>query len=99
MRSAKALRWTNCAIGSPSLDSRGGSPGRRIVASPSHRFGRPPTQYSHVPQKADRHPMTWSPGATWDTAVPTASTTPAGSCPRTIGTGFGSAPSSTCRSL
>ena len=59
-----------------------------MVASPSQRFGRPARQYSHVPQKADRQPITWSPGATWRTSQPTASTTPAGSCPSTVGSGI-----------
>ena len=40
-----------------------------MVASPSQRFGRPATQYSQVPQKAERQPITWSPGATWRTSA------------------------------
>jgi len=43
---------------------------RRMVASPSQRFGRPATQYSHVPQKTERQPITWSPGATCRTSLP-----------------------------
>ena len=58
MRSAKARRCANCAIGSPSFESRGGSPSGRMVASPSQRFGRPARQYSHVPQNAERQPIT-----------------------------------------
>src|SRR6266566_2231908 len=41
-----------------------------MVASPSQRFGRPATQYSHVPQKTERQPITWSPGATCRTSLP-----------------------------
>ncbi len=39
------------------------------------------------------------PGATWVTPAPTASTTPAPSCPSTTGTGNGMVPSTTDRSL
>src|SRR5439155_258203 len=44
------------------------------------------------------HEITWSPGCTYDTCEPTASTTPADSCPSTVGTGAGYFPSMKWRS-
>ena len=43
--------------------------------------GRPRRQARHSPQTARQFRMTKSPGATWVTSSPTASTTPAASCP------------------
>ena len=59
----------------------------------------PDTQKSQWPQKTERQVMTWSPGLTWVTSEPTASTIPADSWPSTVGVGYGNVPSMKCRSL
>ncbi len=63
-----------------------------------HSDGRPVTHISQLPQKTVKKVMTWSPGFRCATSLPTASTTPAASCPGTVGTGCGKAPSTKCRS-
>ena len=88
------------------------APSRLIVAVPSAR--RPPrrfsgshaAQYAGCPARQLRQPpqevkdrTTWSPGSIPVTAEPTASTTPAPSCPRTPGSGKGSPPLATPRSV
>src|SRR5579875_2986621 len=56
-----------------------------IWAPQSHRFCRPVEQYRQVPQAGIKEHTTWSPAFTRVTSGPTASITPAPSCPPTIG--------------
>src|SRR3984885_14385286 len=56
-----------------------------ICAPQSHRFWRPVEQYRQVPQAGVNEQTTWSPALTRVTSGPTASITPAPSCPPTIG--------------
>src|SRR5271165_3063 len=56
-----------------------------IWAPQSHRFWRPVEQYRHVPQAGMNEQTTWSPTLTLLTPGPTASMTPAPSCPPTMG--------------
>jgi hypothetical protein len=58
----------------------------------AHRFGRPVVQYSQVPQNTERQAITPSPGSTYLTSLPTASTT-AEDWPRTAGVWIGYSPS------
>ena len=74
-----------------------GCPGRPIALR--HMVGRPRSQSAQAPQLASVDSATWSPGPTWVTPAPTASTTPAPSWPSTTGTGNGMVPSTTDRSL
>src|SRR5690606_1688900 len=60
--------------------------------------GDPSRHGRHRPQ-GRKLTATWSPGATFSTALPTASTTPAPSCPRTTGSGIGYTWSRTTRSV
>src|SRR5579884_3756890 len=64
-----------------------------------HIVGRPAVHASHAPQLAIVVSTTWSPSATLVTPAPTASTTPAPSCPSTTGVGNGMVPLMTDRSL
>jgi hypothetical protein len=52
----------------------------------------------HDPQLGMKEQTMWSPGATRVTPGPTSSTTPAPSCPSTIGSQPAISPLSTCRS-
>ena len=56
-----------------------------ICAPQSHRFWRPVEQYRQIPQAGMNEQTTWSPTLTRVTSGPTASITPAPSCPPTIG--------------
>lgn len=76
----------NCPTGSPSTVRRA-FPDARPAGEFRQRAGRPCRQRSQAPQKTDRQVMTRSPGRTYSTELPTASTTPADSCPATAGTG------------
>ena len=89
-----------------------GSPSRVMVADPSRRAppirlsgsqvaqyaGCPPRQLAQPPHEVNDS-RTWSPGATDVTAEPTRSTTPAPSWPSTPGSGNGSPPEATPRSV
>src|SRR5262249_19566441 len=57
-----------------------------------HAVGLPPSHAAHRPQCASVDRMTASPSFTLVTPGPTASTTPAPSCPSTTGTGYGMVP-------
>jgi hypothetical protein len=46
-------------------------PVTRISVPTSQRVGRPPVQYSHAPQETRQIGMTWSPGSTEVTPLPT----------------------------
>ena len=59
---------------------------RGIPIALRHIVGRPRSHSAQAPQLASVDSATWSPGATWVTPAPTASTTPAPSCPSTTGT-------------
>ena len=74
-------------------------PVRRICVPTSHSAGRPPVQYSQVPQDTRQMGITWSPGWTAVTPSPTPSTMPEPSCPRMMGMGMTRSPFITCRSL
>ena len=72
-----------------------------VVMLPSellHHDGCPVLQARQTPQLASVAMTTWSPGLTEVTEDPTASTTPAPSCPITSGAGKGMVPSMTERS-
>ena len=56
-----------------------------ICAPQSHRFCRPVEQYRQIPQAGMNEQTTWSPTLTRVTSGPTASITPAPSCPPTMG--------------
>ena len=58
----------------------------------SHRFCRPVEQYRQEPHAGMNEQTTWSPTATLVTPAPTASTTPAPSCPPTTGIRIGASP-------
>ena len=60
--------------------------------------GRPVLHSAHMPHDASVATTTWSPGFTLVTAPPTASTTPAPSCPSTAGEPHGIVPSTTLTS-
>src|SRR3954452_10655717 len=64
-----------------------------------HIVGRPLSQYWQAPQLPSVDRTTWSPSLTVVTEGPTASTTPAPSCPSTTGVGNGMVPVMTDRSL
>ena len=64
-----------------------------------HIVGRPESQYWQAPQLPSVDRTTWSPSLTVVTDEPTASTTPAPSCPSTTGVGNGIVPLITDRSL
>ena len=64
----------------------------------SQRFGRPWVHIRQAPQYGSHVRITWSPGATFVTPAPTASTTPAPSWPKMAGSGQGNEPSMVCRS-
>lgn len=95
VRSAKAELDANWYSGRPSRVN--GCRGLPIALR--HMVGRPRSHSAHAPQLASVESATWSPGPTWVTPTPTASTTPAPSCPSTTGTGKGIVPSTTDRSL
>ena len=63
-----------------------------------HQLGWPVLQARHAPQLARVAITTWSPGLTDFTSEPTDSTTPAPSCPMTVGAGNGIVPSMTDKS-
>ncbi len=65
----------------------------------THQVGCPVAQARQVPQLARVAITTWSPTATERTSEPTASTTPAPSCPSTEGARHGMVPLMTERSL
>ena len=92
------INWRN---GSPFCDSRGAAVSGRVTMPPVQRLGWPERHCGQLPQKPERQATTWSPGLTVVTSAPTASTTPAPSCPSTIGRSSGKRPipSTTCRSL
>jgi hypothetical protein len=96
--SAKLDRSRNWKTGWPSFDRRVGWSKPRWVAVLVQRFGLPAMQKSHCPQNTERQVMTWSPGFTWVTWSPTASTMPADSWPRTAGVMYGYLPSMKWRS-
>jgi len=76
-RSAPSSSWNRC-VPSASIPV--------IICAPqSHRFWRPVEQYRQTPQAGMNEQTTWSPGLTRVTSGPTASITPAPSCPPTIG--------------
>src|SRR3990172_5452599 len=77
----------------------GGWGGGRRKSGLRQRVGRPLTHISQCPQNTDRQQMTWSPGFTYVTWSPTASTIPAASWARIGGGGSGYSPSTKCRSL
>ena len=61
---------------------------------------KPFLQKKHSPQKVSTLTVTRSPGLTWVTALPTASTTPTISCPTVMpGTARGTLPCLICKSL
>src|SRR5215472_1210400 len=95
--SAKEPRPANWPSPVPSAESRGLSSAR--TPGVWQRWGRPVRQNSHSPQNADRQVTTWSPGRTYVTSEPTASTTPADSWPMTRGVVAGYLPSMKWRSL
>src|SRR4051812_9797666 len=64
-----------------------------------HIVGRPASQNWHAPQLPSVDSTTWSPTFTLVTESPTASMTPAPSCPSTTGVGKGMVPLITDRSL
>ena len=65
-----------------------------------HNAGYPRLQYVHVPHDGAHEMTTWSPGSSWVTPEPTASTTPEPSSPRTMGIGMPVCePSYACRQL
>ena len=69
-----------------------------FAAAPgSHNAGRPSAHGRHAPQLGTKAKTTWSPTEN-STPSPQASTTPAASCPMTIGIGLGLVPSITDRS-
>ena len=76
--------WTR----SPLSVIRGGSPSVRKGLS-TQRLGWPVRHSWHSPQKAEPQAITWSPGCTYVTFEPTASTTPAASWPRIAGVRIG----------
>ena len=62
--SAKAERFMNWFMTSPPRqDSRRDMPGCIFTSVFSQRFGWPVLHCGQLPQKTDRQPMTWSPGA------------------------------------
>jgi tetratricopeptide (TPR) repeat protein len=70
-----------------------------IAANPgSHNAGRPSEHGGQWPQLGTKTRMTWSPGTRSVTPSPSCSTTPAASCPSTIGNGRGRSPLITERS-
>src|SRR5690606_27859639 len=71
----------------------------RFAIDERHHAGRPMLHHLHSPQLATVAMTTWSPGATRVTSEPTASTTPAPSCPISDGAGHGMVPSSKLTSL
>ncbi len=78
--SANPDKSENCAMPTPSWDSRGAAPlGRRQARLFEQRCGQPRWHSLQEPQKIDVQAMTWSPTSTADTSEPTASTMPAGS--------------------
>src|SRR5690348_3170785 len=83
--SANDDRLANCPTVSPFQKSRCALPGGIFTSVLAHRFGRPVVQYSQVPQNTERQVITRSPGSTYLTSLPTASTTAEDSCPRTTG--------------
>src|SRR5262245_17178403 len=84
--SANEARSANCEIASPPFDRRGFDPfGRKQAARLVHRCVHPDKHCVHVPQYIDVQAITWSPGLTVVTALPTASIMPAGSCPKIPG--------------
>jgi hypothetical protein len=84
----KKCEW----IASPSRDSAVEPSGReapKLCAKKSWQYpGRPARHVGQSPQES-KLIATWSPTATFDTPGPTASTTPAPSCPSTAGSGTG----------
>jgi hypothetical protein len=77
---------------------RSNSPAVLEAAAARQRAGLPDTHSGHEPQLGTKTSTTWSPMVTSLTPAPTASTTPAASCPRTMGTGRGLLPLTTDRS-
>ena len=80
------MKWR---IGSPSRESRVVPSGRKPWFCCSRiarqRFVRASRQCSHSRHWGENSETTWSPGASEVTPSPTASTTPAPSCPSTVG--------------
>src|SRR3984885_5405845 len=97
--SANEDRLANCPTVLPFQNNRCALPGGIFTSALEHRLGRPVVQYSQVPQKTERQVITRSPGLTYVTSLPTASTTAEDSWPRTTGVGIGYSPSRKCRSL
>ena len=79
------------AGGSPPAPSRSREvpsisvPRTALAPAGSQRLRRPARQERHCPHDGTKENATRSPGATWVTRSPTDSTTPAPSCPSTIG--------------
>ena len=61
--------------------------------------GRPRLHSAHSPHEGAQERTTSSPGASPRTSLPTASTTPAPSCPSTMGVGRRNSPLTLCRSV
>src|SRR5215218_2127423 len=71
----------------------------RLLGSQVAQYaGWPSRQFLHSPHEVNES-STWSPGLTRVTDEPTSSTTPAPSCPSTPGSGNGSPPLATPRSV
>src|SRR5579884_473078 len=93
-----------CRTGSPSRDSRVVPSGRkpRFCCSriARQRLVRGSRQWTHSRHCGEKSVTTWSPGASEETPSPTRSTTPAPSCPSTVGAyPEGSAPDAVYRSV
>src|SRR5215469_584059 len=87
--SANDDRLANWPTALPFQNSRCALPGGIFTSALEHRFGRPVVQYSHVPQNTERQVITRSPGLTYLTSLPTASTKAEDSWPSTTGVGIG----------
>ena len=85
-QAVRVMWWTSCP-----LRCRRTVPSnimKRGVSTPSQSTGRPTTQWWQWPQLGRKLRITWSPGLDRVTPGPTFSTTPAPSCPSTIGSGI-----------
>src|SRR6185369_4808519 len=75
------------------------APATAPIAATSQRWKSPRPQKKQVPHYGTHERTTWSPFFSVVTPAPTSSTTPAPSCPSTIGNGVGMSPFTTWRSL